>query len=147
MKKIALIIAGIFISLSTMFADNDRYTKDVNQLPAISRQFISTYFNDANISHIVIEKNFFGVKGYEVLLTNGIDIEFNRSGEWKEVDGNHTIIPETIIPLNIASYVKTNFQGNDIITIEKETRECSVKLSNGLELTFNRKGNLIDIDD
>ncbi len=147
MKRIGLVVLSMFMSITAILADNDTYTKDVNQLPVASREFISTYFSETAISHIIIEKNLLGIKGYEVILTNGIDIEFDKSGEWTEVDGNHAIIPSGIIPLAIADYVKGNFQGNDIIGIEKETRECSVKLSNGLELTFNKKGNLIDIDD
>ncbi|MEO3257957.1 PepSY-like domain-containing protein, partial [Parabacteroides distasonis] len=33
------------------------------------------------------------------------------------------------------------------LKIEKEIRDYEIKLDNGLEMTFDLKGNLIDIDD
>ena len=34
-----------------------------------------------------------------------------------------------------------------VVKIEKEIRDYEIKLDNGLEMTFDLKGNLIDIDD
>jgi len=130
-----------------VMADNDRITRDVSELPAESRQFISSYFAQADISHIKIEKNLLGVKNYDVILTDGTNIEFNRSGEWTDIDRNNASIPSTLIPSTITTYVNANFAGRQIISIEREARECSVKLNNGMELTFNNSGKLIEIDD
>jgi len=146
MKKISLFIMALVLSIATIQADNETITQDASQLPAISREFVTTHFKGVNIAHIVIEKNLLGIKGYDVILTNGVDVEFNKSGEWKEVDGNHTIIPVAIIPANIANYIKVNYAGSEVVKIEKDWREYEIKLNNGLELTFDTKGNLTDID-
>lgn len=146
MKKISLFIMSLLLSVVVTKADSKTITQDTSQLPSICREFVSTHFSGINIAHIAIEKNLLGIKGYDVILTNGVDIEFNKSGEWKEVDGNRTSIPAGIIPPNISNYIKTNYAGNEIVKIEKEWREYEVKLANGLELTFDIKGNLIDID-
>jgi len=147
MKRISLFIVCLLAMTTYVMADNDRITRDVSELPVESRQFISSHFAQADISHIKIEKNLLGIKNYDVILTDGTNIEFNRSGEWTDIDRNSASIPSALIPTAIMSYVNANFAGKQIISIEKETRECSVKLDNGIELTFNNSGKLIEIDD
>ena len=148
MKRVIVILFCSFLSTSVLLADNETITRDVNTLPTSSREFISAYFNNSEISHIKIEKNFIGRKNYDVILTDGTNLEFDQNGDWTEVDSNNqSPVPSEIIPINIFSYIQTNFNGKDIVSIEKESREVNVKLSNGLELTFNKKGKLIEIDD
>lgn len=78
-------------------AEDDRITSDINELPAQSREFIREWFGDVGIAHIKIDNNYEGrVKDYEVLLTNGIEIEFDKSGEWKEIEANKMGLPEGI---------------------------------------------------
>lgn len=146
MRKIGLFMMSLLL-VSTIKADNETITQDASQLPGVSREFITTHFKGVNIAHIIIEKNLLGIKGYDVILTNGIDIEFNKSGEWEEVDGNKNSIPCAIIPQTIANYLKTNFPGNDIVKIEQDWNDFEIKLKSGLELTFDKRGKLIDIDD
>ena len=148
MKRVIVILFCLFLGSSALLADNETITRDVNVLPTYSREFISTYFNQSEISHIKIEKNLIGRKNYDVILTDGTNLEFDQNGDWTEVDSNnHSPVPSAIIPVPILSYIQTNFKGKDIVSIEKEPREVNVKLSNGLELTFNKKGKLIEIDD
>ncbi|MDH6358578.1 PepSY-like domain-containing protein [Parabacteroides sp. PF5-9] len=147
MKKISSLVIILFLSVFSAIADNDRITQDVSELPIESREFISTHFTQTEISHIKIEKNLIGIKNYDVILTDGTNIEFNRSGKWTDIDRRKQPIPTVLIPATIAAYVKTNFSDKQITSIERETREWSVKLDNGLELTFNKKGQLIEIDD
>lgn len=42
---------------------------------------------------------------------------------------------------------RKNYSSNKVVKIEKEIRDYEIKLDNGLEMTFDLKGNLIDIDD
>ena len=116
-------------------AGNDKITSDTNVLPVSSRQFISDHFKDIPVSHIQIEKNLIRISSYDVILTDGTNVEFNHKGEWKE-------IPEVIQDL-----IKKNYSSNKVVKIEKEIRDYEIKLDNGLEMTFDLKGNLIDIDD
>lgn len=55
-------------------------------------------------------------------------------------------MPAAVIPAAIASYVKENYPGATIRKIEKERREYEVRLSNRVELTFDLKLRLVDID-
>jgi len=148
MKKIALISGFLFIAAVMLcFADNDTVTRDSSRLPKTSREFISTHFSQLGISHIKIEKNLLGTKGYDVILTDGTDIEFDSSGEWTEIDGHQNPLPLAIVPQVVSSYVVTHFADKEVVSMEKERRGWSVKLNNGMELTFNKEGVLVDIDD
>lgn len=147
MKKIILMTLCCIAILQTSFADNDVVTTDTNRLPAHSREFIRQHFQGANISHIKIESSLFGIKSYDVILTNGFDLEFDKQGEWTEVDGQHSSVPAKIIPAAISDYQKKHFPKQQIISIEKNTKGYDVKLSNGLEIKFDPKFNFIRYDD
>lgn len=147
MKRTCLLITCLLAVATYLMADNDRITRDVSELPVESRRFISAYFAQVDISHIKIEKNLLGIKNYDVILTDGTNIEFDRSGEWTDIDRNNASIPAALVPSDIASYVAANFAGKQIVSIEKEIRGYSVKLDNGIELTFNTNGRLVEIDD
>lgn len=151
MKKIVLsgiVLAGTgsILAVGTC-VKKDKVTQDTTTLPAESRLFLSAHYPKATVSHVKIEKNLLGTTGYDVILTNGVHIEFNRSGQWEEVEGHRTVIPETLVPPGIIIYVRNNFDNHEIVSIEKERRDCKIKLDNGLELLFDRNENLIKIDD
>ena len=84
---------------------------------------------------------------YEVVFANSVKIEFLKDGEWKEVDCKYSAVPAAIVPSAIAKYVEGNYENVQIVKIDRSKREYDVDLSNGLELTFDTKFNLIDIDD
>ena len=128
-------------------ADNDKVTNNINELPQVSRTFLSNYFNGNKVSHIKIDKDLFLIDSYDVILTDGTSVEFNRDGEWKEVKSFQQNIPDTLIPAEIRQYVSQNYPGQKIMTVERGKRKVSVDLANGLELKFDLNGNLIDIDD
>ncbi len=145
MKKIIVSLAALIMASGAAFADNDKPIT-VDQLPATAKQFISDYFPDAKVSYAKIDKEIFD-KNYEVVFTNGNKVEFNAKGEWKDVSCKFTQVPEGITPQQINSYVATNYQDTKIVEISRDKRDYEVQLSNGLELTFDLKFNLIEIDD
>ena len=84
---------------------------------------------------------------YEVVFTNSTKLEFQKDGNWKEVDCKYSTVPTGIVPAQIAQYVTQNYPDTKIVKIDRDKRDYEVKLTNGLELTFDLKFNLIDIDD
>ena len=86
-------------------------------------------------------------KSYEVMLADGTKVEFNRNGEWKEVDCRHSSVPTPIVPAQIMKYVKANYPDVKVMKIERDRIDYELRLSNRLELTFDTKFNIIDIDD
>ena len=86
-------------------------------------------------------------KKYDVVMVNGQKLEFDKNGEWLEVDCKYSTVPETIIPEAIRNYVKQHFPEQKVIKIERDKKEYEVKLTNKLEITFDKKFRAIDIDD
>lgn len=145
MKRIILSLAVIALTTGTAFADDDKPIS-IDQLPAAASQFIASHFSGIKVSYAKMEKEFFD-KSYEVIFTAGSKVEFDGKGEWKEVNCQFTQVPEGIIPQQIKGYVADNFRDAKIVEIERGRRDYEVKLNNRLELKFDLKFNLIDIDD
>ena len=146
MKKLFVTLIAIFsLGIFVASADSDRIIAKEN-LPANSQQFIKTYFGDLNTTYVKEERGFFE-KSYEVVFTDGTKVEFARNGEWKEIDCRRSSVPSPIIPKMIAEYVKKNYPDARILQIERDRNDYEVRLSNRLELTFDKAFNIIDIDD
>ena len=139
MKKILSVLLLMVMFVPYTLA-GDIITHDAKKLPAAARTFIST-------SHIKIESELFQTKKYEVLLTDRTEIDFNGDGEWLEIDCDNAAVPQEVIPSYVAEYVKTNYPGAFVTKIERKRREVEVDLNNDWSLTFNQKGEIIDIDD
>lgn len=145
MKKFLALLFMAFLTIQATFA-GDVITQDAKQLPLVARNFINRHFTRPQISYIKIDSEFLSKK-YEVVLSDRTKIEFDGDGEWEEVDGKSNAIPTTIIPAHIKQYVEANYPGVSFTKIERDRGEVEVELSNRLSLTFNKKGQLIDIDD
>lgn len=146
MKKIIVLMLVVFsYGVVTANADNDRIIAKEN-LPQKSQQFVNRYFGDIKITYVKEERDFLE-KSYEVMFADGSRVEFNRNGEWKEIDCRQSSVPSPLIPARIMEYVKTNYPEAKIMQIERDRHDYEVKLSNRLELTFDSKYNIIDIDD
>ena len=75
------------------------------------------------------------------------------SDHFKDIPVSHIQIEKNLIRISsydvilIQDLIKKNYSSNKVVKIEKEIRDYEIKLDNGLEMTFDLKGNLIDIDD
>lgn len=116
------------------------------QLPLNAQKLIKTNFSDKTIDYIIADKELISTD-YSVKFTDGSEIDFNSEGNWTEIDCKKNAIPSKIVKSSIANYVKEKFPNTHIVKIEKEifNRE-EIKLSNGLELEFNSKGEFRNIN-
>ena len=85
-------------------------------------------------------------KSYEVVLQNGTKIEFDKKGNVTEVECKQGAVPAALIPQAISTYLQTNQAGQTVRKIEFNKNEYEVELSNGLDITFNKRFQVIDID-
>ncbi|HJA15893.1 MAG TPA: PepSY-like domain-containing protein [Candidatus Butyricimonas faecavium] len=143
MKKIVFLLVCLF-SMTIVKADNDKPI-EVNQLPAKAQTFITTYFKDQKVALVTQETGLF-YKSYDVVFANGEKLEFDKSGNWTEVKCK-TEVPAAIIPEAILKYVKANYPEAKILSIEHDSEGYEIKLSNRLEIKFNNKFQVVDIDD
>lgn len=145
MKRIVSTFAVLLLTLGVACAKADRPVK-VEELPAAAQTFLKNYFPDAEVSFAKLDDEFV-YKEYEVMLADGTKIEFDGAGEWENVDCKAYAVPAGIIPQQIKAYVEKHYPGVKIMKIDRDRRDYEVSLSNRLELTFDKKFNLVDIDD
>ena len=144
-KSIILTLAVILLASVGAYADNDRHVA-VNQLPEAARTFLAKYFPDKEISYARMERDIVEVK-YEVVLTDGSSVEFRRNGEWKDVDCKYSALPAGIVPDMLTKAVASRYPNAKIVKIDRDSRDYELELDNGLDLRFDLKGNLLEIDD
>ena len=146
MKRTRIILAGILLSAWTLpaAAGNDRPIV-VGELPAAAREFLRTHFDGLEVSYAKVDEDFFD-KEYKVVFVNGSKVEFAKDGAWKEVDCKYGEVPAAIVPQQIRDYVAKNYPDRKITAIDRDRRDYEVELDNGLDLKFDLKFRLIDID-
>lgn len=144
MKKLLAIVMAMFVCVAVVKADNE-VPVTVNELPVTAQTFINTHFKDKKVALAKKETGFFELS-YDVIFTDGNKLEFDRNGNWKEVNCKYSSVPAAVVPQQISDYVKANYAGINILSIEKDDREYEVRLANRVELTFTLQFQLLDID-
>ena len=76
-------LGDIFAAL----ADNDKVINK-NQLPAQAQKFLNENFANVKCSYVKLERDFLE-RSYEVVLVDGVKLEFSRNGAWKDVFKEH----------------------------------------------------------
>ncbi len=117
-----------------------------NQLPKAAQQFIDQHFATCEISYAMKDSDALDVT-YEVVFVNGYKLEFDKKGNWTEVNCKTTAVPDAIVPAKIKTYVSQNFGQQFIVKIDKQRSETEVDLNNGLELVFDSKDNFKRMED
>ena len=147
MKKSVFFLAALMCMMMNSVATfaNDMIIP-ATQLPAAAQSFIQKTFPGQAVSYAKVDKDF-GKTTYEVRLNNGTELEFDKNGNWDKVDCNLSAVPSHLVPTAIVDYVKTHFADATIVKIDKERYGYEIELSNQLDLKFNKKGQLINIDD
>ena len=157
MKKIFAILA-LSMAVLTVAKAGDRPVT-FNQLPAPAQTFINTNYPDDKISFATVDDDLIR-PDYSVVLVSGVRIQFNndvsldvRCGEILSLHGSlekiesKAGVPEGLIPVQIRDYVKLHYPDAVFYEYEIGRRSYEVKLSNRLDLKFNRNLYLVEIDD
>lgn len=148
MKKLLLALT-VLLSFATLTMSCDKesvITED--QLPQSANQFLNENFKGVKILSVVEEKEGLSGKEFDVLLDNGIEIKFDKNGQWLDIDAkaDTATLPDNLIPAAIRDYVKQNYANVGINSIEKEKHGYDVELTNGLDLVFDKDGKFVRID-
>lgn len=144
MKKILVLLAGIFAFVGISKADDRPVTYD--QLPEAAKTFIKKHFPKANLVYATVDDDLIR-PDFEVRLDNGFEIQFENDGSLDKIETREGNVPEVLIPEKIREYVRKNYPHVTYKEYEVGTRSYEVKLSNKLELKFNSSFVLIEIDD
>ncbi len=144
MKKLLFVLVCLFAVQLTVKADDDKPV-EVSQLPQKSQQFLQQNFPTAKIALAKVETEFLNKK-YDVIFTDGNKVEFDKSGNWTEVNCKYSEVPVAVVPSAIREHVKGNYPDARILKIERDRKRFEIKLSNGWELEYDDKYRLVDID-
>lgn len=117
-----------------------------DRLPDAARSFINEYFAENTISYIKKDRGLANIS-YEVVLQDGTEIEFDKSGNWDSIDCKRKAVPAGLVPDAISEYVQVNFPGQLIVKIDREAFGYEIELSSDLELKFDKNGKMLEIDD
>ena len=148
MKRIfRILMIAICCMVSCNMAANAGNDKpiSVNALPAKAQTLLNNHFNGQKVMLATIESGVVS-RSYDVVLQNGTKLEFDKKGYLTEINCKQGIVPALLIPQAIKNYLKDNYAGQSVKKIEMNKNEYEVELTNGLDLTFNKHFQLIDID-
>jgi hypothetical protein len=87
-KKITTVFVLIFLLIGGLVSAQDRAINP-NHLPKTAKTFLAGHFKGIPVSSAIEDREIYGVDEYKVYLNNGMKMEFDSNGNWKEVDGNH----------------------------------------------------------
>lgn len=148
MKRIfRILMIAICCMVSCNMAANAGNDKpiSVNALPAKAQTLLNNHFNGQKVMLATIESGVVS-RSYDVVLQNGTKLEFDKKGNLTEINCKQGIVPALLIPQALKNYLKDNYAGQSVKKIEMNKNEYEVELTNGLDLTFNKHFQLIDID-
>lgn len=143
--RILMIAICCMVSCNIVANAGNNKPISVNALPAKAQTLLSNYFSDQKVMLATIESGV-SSRSYDVVLQNGTKLEFDKKGNLTEIDCKKGTVPNLLIPQAIKNYLKDNYAGESVKKIEMNKKEYEVELSNGLDLTFNKHFQLVDID-
>ena len=143
---LVLAACDVFKRQQAIMPDSDRQvvtdsgTAPVNvsqaALPEPVYAFLNKHFPGDSVVGFETD-NDYGVLEYNVMLSDGTEVDFDRNNQWKEVACTDKAVPTELVPAAIANYVKANHKSVPIIKIENKRFGYEIELSNEIKLKFN----------
>lgn len=134
MKKM-MTLATCLLTLFACANTNDDKVIRVDELPQNAQTFIDQHFPKQQIALVKVDKDLLDKK-YEVIFTNRNELEFNKNGEWKEVNCKYSEVPAAIIPEFIREDVVKQYPQAKVWKIERDEKGYEVELDNQEELKY-----------
>lgn len=145
-RRAIVMIIGVLMLGATAAAGNKKAIT-LTDLPGMAQKTVKANFGKRKVAMVKMETGFFEKTSYDVVFTNGDKIEFDGDGNWKEVSVKSGAVPSALVPQAVGVYLKSHYPRAKVMEMDKGTNKCEVKLSNGLEITFDNNYNVIEIDD
>ena len=143
MKKIVF-LAGALFTLSGVAAQEQKAT--LNDLPADAINFVRQHFLVANIASVWKDTDY-NDEEYTVIFRDGLEIEFNGNGDWKELKARHGKVPDHVVPEKILAHVRATFPFESIKEVSRNLtkKRYEAELTDDQELKFDDKFNFIGV--
>lgn len=144
MKRTLITLALVLGTFAIVKADDRPVT--FNQLPQAAQTFINTNYPDEKVAFATVDDDFIR-PDYHVALVSGVMLQFEHGGSLEKIETRNGNIPAGIIPFQIIDMVKQYYPEAQITEYEIGKRSYEVKLSNRMEMKFNTKFQIIELDD
>lgn len=144
MKKAIRLMIVVGVVLVTFTACDKESVVSADGLPKDAQTYISQHFPDQEVLQVVKERDDLKTS-YDVYLSEGFNLDFDKKGKILGVEGSSKL-PDSVVPEKILAYVVANYPDFFILDWELDDRGQEVKLSNGMDLKFDKNGNFLRID-
>ena len=144
MKHYAMMLAALVAGV-LLFTECASMRIPYRRLPARAKAFIETYFPTESCVYAERDRDD-GRREYEVKLSNGTDIDFHASGDWKKVDCEYSFLPAGIVPQAIVDDLAERFPGARISKAERERGGYKLTLGSGAEMIYAADGRFIRVE-
>ena len=134
-KQIILIASIMMLSIATVFATD--MPIQANQLPKKAQDFVSANFANDQIVYAEQDRNSFKVE-----LASGVEIDFDRNGNWTDVSAKMPL-PTKFIPTAVIKAVETKYPQVPVLEISKEYNSYKLKLGNNREVYVDNSGKIV----
>jgi hypothetical protein len=119
---------------------------DFKKLPVAAQTFINANYSGVAVLYSVKDDDLV-LPDYTVMLKNGVKLQFSNGGELESIKVQEGSVPAGIVPVQITDYVKAAYPDVLIKEYDVDRNSHEVKLSNRLEIKFNRAFQVVEIDD
>ena len=143
MKHFLLLIAAT-LSFSVASAQDSKVT--FNDLPADAINFVREHFLVDHIASVWKDTDY-NDEEYTVIFRDGLEIEFNGNGDWKELKARHGKVPDHVVPEKILAHVRATFPFESIKEVSRNLtkKRYKAELTDDQELKFDENFNFIGV--
>ncbi len=142
--KYTIALFAIFVGV-VVYAGEKTISQD--NLPSTAINFIKDNFPQANVV-LATKDGWWITSEYDVSLSDSTSIDFDSSGNWKEIKNSVSGVSTKFLPEKIRNTLEIKFIGSKIKSIEKKSRYAfEIELFDGRDLKFDKNGVLFEVDD
>ena len=143
MKRFLLLIAAT-LTFSAASAQDSKVT--FNDLPADAINFVRQHFSVDHIASVWKDTDY-NDEEYTVIFRDGLEIEFNGNGDWKELKARHGKVPDHVVPEKILAHVSATFPFESIKEVSRTLtkKRYKAELTDDQELKFDENFNFIGV--
>ena len=135
-KQIILIASIMMVSVAALFAAD--VPIQANQLPKKAQDFINANFAKDPVVYAEQDRNSFKAE-----LQSGVEIDFDKNGDWTDVSSERTPLPTNFIPATVMKAVEGKYKGVAVLEISKEYLSYKLKLGNNREVYVDNNGKIV----
>ena len=139
--KTIIVMVAMFAMSFNAKADHDQVIS-FNEMPQAAQALLKQYFADKVPLVVTVDWD-----DYTIVYDSGEKLEFDKEGNWKEINCRTSSVPTELIPEQIKTNIQSTFPGTIILKLDRNRCGYEVKLNNGLEVEFDPTFQVIDIDD